>query len=614
MPLIPLDRESEPYSKYGNIAADGIQRLLGAPNLDALQILIRETVQNSWDAGQDVSGPVGYRLRFRQLSASEHEALRDIVFNDLPKYTENPERPIKKTLASKKLSVVEICDFGTSGLGGPTHPDEVPKVNESPDFVDFLRNIGSPRDTVFGGGTYGYGKSCLYAISQCQTIVVDSATTNAGKYTRRFMACRIASRYDISKGAERGRYTGRHWWGRRTADGHLDPVTGKEADTLSRKLGMIPRDPDTLGTSIMIIAPDLEEDDLRVAAQNAVRILLWYCWPKVVAPIGKTHPPMEFDVEVNGEKILVPHPSECPPLNLLTNSLQQVREQSDDAIAVRSLRPKKHLGYLHVTRDLKMERLSGFSGDDDLYPDYSSHVALMRPAELVVKYLVGDRLPSENAEWGGVFMCSDEKEVEQAFAAAEPPAHDDWDPRSLPKGRKKTYVRVALQRVRKKIAEVTGTLAASPDDGGERGSLGIVADALGSLLGAAEGQRLGTRERKKGNKSKPRKVSLSRPQFAGHKTVDDRSCALFELAASSTEPVEIRIDGEARIARDGGGADRTDSRGHSASIVAWQTEKSGNGEGPSMNLSLDGEEKLVAIVEIPDGKAVAFNVSFEELK
>ena len=67
-------------------------------------------------------------------------------------------------------------------------------------------------------------------------------------------------------------------------------------------------------------------------------------------------------------------------------------------------------------------------------------------------------------------------------------------------------------------------------------------------------------------------------------------------------------------ARDGGGADRTDSRGHSASIIAWQTEKSGNGEGPSLNLSLDGEEKLVAIVEIPDGKAVAFNVSFEELK
>ena len=59
MPLKPLDRESEPYSQYGNMSADGIQRLLGAPNLNALQILIRETVQNSWDAGKDIPGPVG---------------------------------------------------------------------------------------------------------------------------------------------------------------------------------------------------------------------------------------------------------------------------------------------------------------------------------------------------------------------------------------------------------------------------------------------------------------------------------------------------------------------------------------------------------------------------
>lgn len=461
MPLKPLDRESEPYSQYGNISADGIQRLLGAPNLNALQILIRETVQNSWDAGKDIPGPVGYRMRFRELSKKEHEALKEVVFDDLPRYSENPDRPIKKTLNKKKLSVIEICDFGTSGLAGPTHPDEVPKANESPDFVDFLRNIGSPRDTVFGGGTYGYGKSCLYAVSQCQTIVVDSATTNAGKYTRRFMACRIASRYDIARGKEKGRYTGRHWWGRRTVDSHLEPVTGKEADSLCKKVGMFPRDSDTLGTSIMIIAPELDSDSLEAAAQNAIRILLWYCWPKIVAHGEGNSPPMEFAVEVNGQEIPVPHPSDCPPLNLFANSLQHVREKSDGATEIRSQRPKKHLGYLHISRDMKIDRLPDFVADDGLYPDFSSHVALMRPAELVVKYVTGDRLPSENAEWGGVFMCSHEKEVEQAFAAAEPPAHDDWDPRSLPKGNKKTFVRVALQRIRKRIAEVTGTLSVS---------------------------------------------------------------------------------------------------------------------------------------------------------
>jgi hypothetical protein len=614
--LKPLDRESEPYSQYGNISADGIQRLLGAPNLNALQILIRETVQNSWDAGKDFAGPVGYRIRFRELSKSEHEALKKTVFDDLPKYSENPERPIKKTLNKKKLCVIEICDFGTSGLAGPTHPDEVPKGGESPDFVDFLRNIGSPRDTVFGGGTYGYGKSCLYAISKCQTIVVDSATTNAGKYTRRFMACRIASRYDIKQGDEKGRYTGRHWWGRRTADKHLDPVTGDDADTLSKRVGMLPRDSDKLGTSIMIVAPDLDSDDLQAAAQSAIRILLWYCWPKIVACKGAKHPPMQFTVEVNGKEIEVPHPSDCPPLNLFTNSLQMVREQSKDAFPIQSQRPKQHLGYLHISRDVKIDRLPGFAADDGLYPEYSSHVALMRPAELVVRYLTGDRLPSENTEWGGVFMCSDEKEVEQAFAAAEPPAHDDWDPRSLPRGKKKTFVRVALQRIKKKIAEVTGTLSVNPDDDGERSSLGLVADSLGSLLGAGEGQRLGSREakRNKSAKARAKRITLSRPRFVKHQTINNKICAVFEVSAKSTEAIDIRIDGEAKIAKDGGGADKTDSRGQSARILSWHSKKTGDHDEASLQLNLDGEEKLTAIVEIPDGKAVSFNASYEELQ
>lgn len=172
--LKPLKRESEPYSQYGNISADGIQRLLGTPHLDSMQVLIRETVQNSWDAGKDIPGSVNYSLRFREMKPSEHEALRRTVFRDLPRYSDNPEHSIRSTLDRDRLNVIEICDTGTTGLGGPTRPDEVPLNGESPDFVDFLRNIGSPRDTVYGGGTYGYGKSSLYTASRCRTIIVDS--------------------------------------------------------------------------------------------------------------------------------------------------------------------------------------------------------------------------------------------------------------------------------------------------------------------------------------------------------------------------------------------------------------------------------------------------------
>lgn len=40
----------EPFHAYGAFAGEGTRRILGKPRLDPLTVLIRETVQNSWDA------------------------------------------------------------------------------------------------------------------------------------------------------------------------------------------------------------------------------------------------------------------------------------------------------------------------------------------------------------------------------------------------------------------------------------------------------------------------------------------------------------------------------------------------------------------------------------
>ncbi len=41
---------SEPYGASGGLAADGILNQLGRPDIEALEVLVREAVQNSWDA------------------------------------------------------------------------------------------------------------------------------------------------------------------------------------------------------------------------------------------------------------------------------------------------------------------------------------------------------------------------------------------------------------------------------------------------------------------------------------------------------------------------------------------------------------------------------------
>lgn len=616
MPVDPMHLESEPYSQYGNISAEGIQRLLGTPHLDALQVLIRETVQNSWDAGKDLPGSINYLIRFREISEGERTALREVVFGDLPAYDQEPDHSIRETLRADRVTAIEICDFGTTGLGGATNPRDVPQTDESSDFVDFIRNIGSQRDTPYGGGTYGYGKSCLYAFSHCRAIVVDSVTRVAGVSMRRLMACRVASRYDVRDGPEKGRYTGRHWWGRRLVDSRLEPASGADAESLSRALGMCSRGPEDLGTSILVLAPQLDCESLDDAARKAVRILLWYCWPKMVANNETSEPPMKFSVEVNGRSLSVPIPDECPPLDLFAKSLRKVREQRSEAVEIRSLRPGRHLGYLRIERGLRGSRLPGFSsGEDSLFPRVASHVALMRPAELVVKYEVGEPLPSDDVEWGGVFVCSDDPEVEHAFSAAEPPAHDDWDPQSLPKGHKKTFVNVALKRIRSEMSAVSAHLSASPTDEGVRSSLGPAADKLGQMLTGANGQRVGRRpdqaRRRRQSGSKRKGVSVGRPVFVGYDIQDGRECALFEVGLLSSEPRQVLITGQVRILKEGGGADVNDAHGIEGKVIAWKNESGEEIAGSSARVNIDGEQKWFVRVTMPPGKAIslAFGVS-----
>ena len=45
-----MDWHPEKYSATGNIAGKGNQKLLGKPTLDPLELMVREAVQNSWDA------------------------------------------------------------------------------------------------------------------------------------------------------------------------------------------------------------------------------------------------------------------------------------------------------------------------------------------------------------------------------------------------------------------------------------------------------------------------------------------------------------------------------------------------------------------------------------
>lgn len=268
MTLTPLSLHSEPYGSTGNIG-ENFRRLLGAPTLDPLQTVIREAVQNIADASCPGVGPE-ILIRLRTLSDAQRDTLRRFILSEIP------EEPASSDMITAFLDayvpvVLEICDFGTVGLGGPTRSDRIPVGVDQTNFIDFLRNIGTARDTEQGGGTYGFGKVALYRASSCSTIIVDTLPFGSGPDGRRLMACHVGRSFEKPENGMRRRFTGRHWWGvRDPADSIADPLTGPAASILADRLGLPERHSDRSGTSIMILGFQPDEEDLAATGNRII--------------------------------------------------------------------------------------------------------------------------------------------------------------------------------------------------------------------------------------------------------------------------------------------------------------------------------------------------------
>jgi hypothetical protein len=164
---------SQPYRPDGSATATGILRQLGRPGLDELTVLVREAAQNSWDARRSEE-PVHFAVSLEQLreraSAWQEHLLPAPEGDSIGEFDASLD---------ESSWIIVISDRGTFGLRGPTRADTSPAEGEGHDFVQFLRNVGEPRDTKLGGGTYGFGKGIFYRLSRVGSILVSTSTHTA---------------------------------------------------------------------------------------------------------------------------------------------------------------------------------------------------------------------------------------------------------------------------------------------------------------------------------------------------------------------------------------------------------------------------------------------------
>lgn len=481
------------YSKprgAGDQTSGGRGKLLRATtNLTRVQVLVRETLQNSWDAADLDDWVPAYGVHVYKPAEDARGALTESVFAELPPSLEI----LKQSLSDPNMHVMEIYDRGTTGLNGPVRASEAAAPDSPNNFNSFVFDIGTTKSDGASGGTFGFGKTATFEVSHAHSVVYWSVCANSsGELEHRLIACTLHEPYDQG-GA---RFTGAHWWGDPTSE-EIVPLRGDAAQQLGEVLFKTSFGDEETGTSILVIDPEMTDareqdkeaiaerrplrtdDDADLFVDEVVEALGDSAWAKAIYA-GEEYPPMLFEIFRRDEQLEVAAKIRskfnryAASLSEIRNELNQLEGPVDEAkgfqvlktsgpIPIR-LRPKRSFGEPHSAFfGTRTDTVSGYlhlmltvdSASGALHHHLKALAAprnqlcLMRSkAEFVVYYDHMTDVELDGLQWSGVFKPT--PECDHHFASSEPPTHDAWTPNTADTEVSSYVVRRTLEQVKEK--------------------------------------------------------------------------------------------------------------------------------------------------------------------
>ncbi|WP_141099399.1 hypothetical protein [Pseudomonas nitroreducens] len=218
-----------------------------APLLD---LLVRESIQNSLDAGRNCNQhlPVSVDFHVREHSL---EAIASMFCEGL-----NVEMLRKRYPRAPKL--LEIRDSDTEGLTGATGFDGIESNGQHGNFLKLVFEIGRTRTDENAGGSWGLGKTCYFRIGAGLVIYYSRIKTDKG-YEERLISSLVEDENHTQR-LQLSTQTGIAWWG--GGDGRQAITETEQIREILELLGVKPFTGVTTGTVIVI--PLLKENLLPV--------------------------------------------------------------------------------------------------------------------------------------------------------------------------------------------------------------------------------------------------------------------------------------------------------------------------------------------------------------
>jgi hypothetical protein len=130
-------------------------RLIQNNDMPILDLLVRESVQNSMDASLEEFEYVDMEYNVRDFKASE-----------LNKHLEGIQENLDRKFPNTMYKLMEIRDSNTTGLTGPLHYSRV-RDNQFGNLLKLVYEISMPQHQEGAGGSWGLGNPSYF---QYQTL------------------------------------------------------------------------------------------------------------------------------------------------------------------------------------------------------------------------------------------------------------------------------------------------------------------------------------------------------------------------------------------------------------------------------------------------------------
>lgn len=225
-------------------SGSSLLKLIQNNNMPILDLLVRESIQNSLDAKNEKDSYVTVEFFTGEFN-------KGFLNSELEGITES----LNKKYSKNEYKYIAVRDSNTVGLTGKLHYDEV-MDNQYGNLLKLIYEISKPQETEGAGGSWGLGKTVYFRVGIGLVIYYSRIINEQGVYESRLAASLVENEMEedslipplLGKSKR-----GIAWWGQNIGENKTKPITDEQyIEQILKIFNMDPYEGDLTGTTIII--------------------------------------------------------------------------------------------------------------------------------------------------------------------------------------------------------------------------------------------------------------------------------------------------------------------------------------------------------------------------